>query len=1579
MRAAFLSGLLMALLIAAGPVSSAEAPPFWGEWKFWFADGFGAGHVYASDAAARSALKSAYETSYGCPATISTVGSATWGSYAADAQAVAYLKHADQKIELEIARGPECEDDLPTLQITLRKQRDEIPPVCPQGYFGPFEIAPAGPWYVCRDEEINYIENPLTADCPPTAGNPCELTTGAKIERVVDYAGPGIDFVRTFRSNLQMQIVAGNWPWPISRHGPLGANWTHNYTSIMLYDSGPLVPTHLIRPSGAVVKLFEIEPHVFMAENGSGIQLRPVDPGDYSRDWFVYLPSGAKELHRPHQSGGPYSPARLYFKELHDPQGNVTTIHYAPEGEVDIGGTVDLVVGPFGHRLEFVYSVPNNSAGAAALDYVLDPAGEKIDFIHHEDDPSRPGSMLRGVTYQDQSTIGYRYRDNYNGSWADFFLRGIIDENGTEFATFEYYDEGIHLNDLRAKSTRHGEFERTEFAYSYTGGMTTVTDALGNATTYVFQPTPFINPGAFEPAWVARNPAEIKHPDGSVSLQANEPDNQRRRTQTTDANGVVTLLEYDAYHLVRRKEGYDPATGTWLRETRYEYLNDTSDLKTLVRNPSVACPGRHRDVSTDYAPGTQWVTSVTVTGFSPFDCDTPISRRTRFSDFNDYGQPRTIDGPRANDRMVVAYYECETGGACGQLKSMTNALGHATQFNSYDAHGRLTRSTDPNGVETIYEYTSRGRLVTVARNHATGSRITRFDYEPTGKIDAVTLPEGGTLDFEWNDAHLLEYVADAAGNRIEYSYDARGDRISERVFDAGGGLRRLLATTRNVSGLPALIQDGDNPALTLAFDAASQLIGTIDPNGNASGYSYDDLGRLQQIIDPVNGPQSTTGYFYDDHDNLISVHAPNDAFTVYEYDDFGNRLKEHSPDRGVTLYGYDSAGDMRCKADARITDGMEFSDCATAQAAGAAWIYAYDRLGRVDVIDFLDTPESPDVDYDYDVGPGQIGRLTSVLNASGDSETILTDYEYDVFGNRTRQTEVVPARFGSQTAETHYAWDANDLLREVTYPNGRIVSYKRVDGRIKAISTVSPFDGTSTDLINRVGYHPFGPPLNIFYSNGWVQVRSLDTAYRPSEILLGNVTGVADGQSYTLDAVGNVVAVTDYVVPSDSMDLRYDELDRMVSDSRIGADSGVDTYTYDANGNRLSRSGTEEYPDQAIDVLSASNRLLSLSSTAVTYDAAGNVELNGLGVRAAYDSAGRLATLQHAGVRTEHSYNGLGELATVVSRSNCGCLCQYTHDYYTFAPDGRLLHYESEKGVRVSTDYIWLDGLPVAAIEESFDTSGEHLPGSTRITYLHADHLGSPALGTDGDGVVVWKNRPDAFGHAQITTAGPDIRLRFPGQVDYGVGGIHYNYYRDYDSRIGRYLQSDPIGLDGGLNTYGYAAQNPLINIDPRGLEVLVGQHPGFVNSQYNPLNHAAIVLRPDNPADFQSHPLFQDTGGAQATIGAQAFGDGSGLFGRLQGVFNYPGDRPSGLKDLTTVCAPGDTGDTEFILRLIQIAEQYNNRAYYSPFPDSYGVTYNSNSFVSGLLRTAGAVPPSLPGLQPGYSRPLPLNGAND
>lgn len=67
-----------------------------------------------------------------------------------------------------------------------------------------------------------------------------------------------------------------------------------------------------------------------------------------------------------------------------------------------------------------------------------------------------------------------------------------------------------------------------------------------------------------------------------------------------------------------------------------------------------------------------------------------------------------------------------------------------------------------------------------------------------------------------------------------------------------------------------------------------------------------------------------------------------------------------------------------------------------------------------------------------------------------------------------------------------------------------------------------------------------------------------------------------------------------------------------------------------------------------------------------------------------------------------------------------------------------------------------------------------------------------------------------------------DLPLRLPGQGYDKETGLHYNYFRDYDPSVGRYVESDPIGLDGGLNTYVYVANNPLRFTDEEGLDYWV-------------------------------------------------------------------------------------------------------------------------------------------------------------
>lgn len=205
------------------------------------------------------------------------------------------------------------------------------------------------------------------------------------------------------------------------------------------------------------------------------------------------------------------------------------------------------------------------------------------------------------------------------------------------------------------------------------------------------------------------------------------------------------------------------------------------------------------------------------------------------------------------------------------------------------------------------------------------------------------------------------------------------------------------------------------------------------------------------------------------------------------------------------------------------------------------------------------------------------------------------------------------------------------------------------------------------------------------------------------------------------------------------------------------------------------------------------------------------------------------------------------------------------------------------------------------------------------------------------------------------------------------VDGLYYYRARYYSPTYGRFISEDPIGFAGGVNAYAYADGMPVDGSDPFGQIVYVGEHAWFFSC--DPFQHTAIVLEPDNPADFN----FPNN---MYTLGAQAFGGSPNLlspfYRYLQSEPNYPGDspgttcQPGPLQNLTVVPTPSGMTDTQFINALLKVANSYQNNSPYLPFP--YGPYYNSNSYTAGVIIAAGGTPPVLPGIQPGYGHPLPL-----
>jgi len=113
-------------------------------------------------------------------------------------------------------------------------------------------------------------------------------------------------------------------------------------------------------------------------------------------------------------------------------------------------------------------------------------------------------------------------------------------------------------------------------------------------------------------------------------------------------------------------------------------------------------------------------------------------------------------------------------------------------------------------------------------------------------------------------------------------------------------------------------------------------------------------------------------------------------------------------------------------------------------------------------------------------------------------------------------------------------------------------------------------------------------------------------------------------------------------------------------------------------------------------------------------------------------------------------------------------------------------------------DYVWLDDLPVGIVDRTGTTAS--------VVFIHTDGLGMPRVVTNATGTVLWQwpYAGNPFGESAPTSAsGYVLNLRFPGQYFGAESGQIYNINRDYEAASGRYLKSDPIGLNGGVSTYG--------------------------------------------------------------------------------------------------------------------------------------------------------------------------------
>ena len=160
--------------------------------------------------------------------------------------------------------------------------------------------------------------------------------------------------------------------------------------------------------------------------------------------------------------------------------------------------------------------------------------------------------------------------------------------------------------------------------------------------------------------------------------------------------------------------------------------------------------------------------------------------------YSTYGRVLTATDPNGKTTTTSYYPDDDPDmGRRGNVATVTNAANHVTRITAYNLHGQPTQIVDPNGLTTDLSYDLRLRLT----NRKVGNELTTFGYEPTGLLKKVTLPDQASVTYTYDAAHRLVAINDQQGNRIDYTLDAMGNRISEKAKDSGGTLVKNIQRT----------------------------------------------------------------------------------------------------------------------------------------------------------------------------------------------------------------------------------------------------------------------------------------------------------------------------------------------------------------------------------------------------------------------------------------------------------------------------------------------------------------------------------------------------------------------------------------------------------------------------------------------------------------------------------------------------------------------------------------------------------------------------------------------------------------
>nr|EIG6549761.1 hypothetical protein [Escherichia coli] len=751
----------------------------------------------------------------------------------------------------------------------------------------------------------------------------------------------------------------------------------------------------------------------------------------------------------------------------------------------------------------------------------------------------------------------------------------------------------------------------------------------------------------------------------------------------------------------------------------------------------------------------------------------------------------------------------EYNAALGQLSRYTAADG-AEWLYRYDERGLLSNITDPAGQTWTQQCDERGLPVSLVSPQG---EETRLAYTPQGLLSGIFRQDERRLGIEYDHHNRPETLTDVMGREHHTEYS--GHDLPVKMRGPGGQSVRLQWQQHHkLSG----IERAGTGAEGFRYDRHGNLLAYTDGNGVVWTMEY---GPFDLPVARTDGEGHRWQYRYDkDTLQLTEVINPQGESYRYILDNCGRVTEERDWGGVVWRYRYDADG--LCTA--RV-NGLE-----------ETILYSRDAAGRLaEVI----TPEGK-TQYAYD----KSGRLTGIFSPDGTSQR--TGYDERGRVNVTTQ--------GRRAIEYHYP-DEHTVIRCILPPEDErdrhpdeslLKTTYRYNAAGELTEVILPGDETLTFSRDEAGREVFRHSNRGFAcEQGWNAASQLVTqraGFFPEETTWGGLLPSLV-REYRYDSAGNVSGVTSREDYGRETRREY-RLDRngqvtavTASGTGLGYGEGDESYGYDSCGYLKAQSAGRHRISEETDQYAGGHRLKQAGNTQYDYDAAGRMVSR---------------TKHRDGYRPETErfrWDSRDQLTGYCSAQ--GELWEYRHD-----ASGRRTEKRCDRK-KIRFTYLW-DGDSIAEIREYRDDklySVRHLVFNgfelisqqfsrerqahpsvaplwvTRTNHAVSDLTGRPLMLFNSEGKTVWRpGQTSLWGLAlslPADTGYPDPRgewdpeadpgLLYAGQWQDAESGLCYNRFRYYEPETGMYLVSDPLGLQGGEQTYRYVP-NPLGWIDSYGL-----------------------------------------------------------------------------------------------------------------------------------------------------------------